>query len=216
MLASVSNSHSISHAGVSPHRFAAVNENPENESKDKSSVEKESTASKKEAVEKLSKEDQLTIQKLKQRDLEVKAHEQAHLSAAGNLASGGASFTFTQGPNGIRYATGGEVNISTSRVDGDPAATLRKADAIRRAALAPMSPSSQDQSVAARATAMATQAQADLSEQIQEKQKLSKETESETETETETEQNTDSSIKTTSESRSESNLMKGNIIDITS
>lgn len=206
MLASVANSNSISLSGHSPHRLSVAKEIPEKEAKEKSVVDNESKSSSNDAVEKLSKDDQLIIQKLKQRDLEVKAHEQAHLSAAGNFASGGASFTFTQGPNGVRYATGGEVGIDTSPIEGDPAATIRKADAIRRAALAPMSPSSQDQLVAAKATVMSTQAQADLSEQIQEQQKISEEPE--------TEQNTDSNKSTTSDSRFESNSMKGNIIDI--
>jgi hypothetical protein len=206
--ASVSNHHAVSYsyAGEAPQRLSTVEEHPDNKKKDNSSVNSESNTSTINAVAQISKEDQLIVQKLKQRDLEVKAHEQAHLSAAGNLASGGASFTYTQGPNGIRYATGGEVSIDTSRVEGDPAATIRKADAIRRAALAPMSPSSQDQLVAAKATALSSQAQADLSELIQEKQKASKTTE--------TEQKTDSNKKTASEPTTDSFSEKGTIIDL--
>jgi hypothetical protein len=102
------------------------------------------------------------IRELKQRDSEVRAHEAAHLAAAGGIATSGASFSYQQGPDGARYAIGGEVSIDTSPVSGDPAATIRKADTIRRAALAPAQPSGPDLAAAASATAMAAQAQAEL------------------------------------------------------
>ncbi|MGR9051798.1 MAG: putative metalloprotease CJM1_0395 family protein [Gammaproteobacteria bacterium] len=108
------------------------------------------------------------IQQLKARDSEVRAHEQAHLNAAGGIAVSAASFTFQTGPDGKRYAVGGEVQISTSPVVGDPEATLKKAETIRRAALAPAQPSSQDYSVAADAAAMANQARIDLLQQNRE------------------------------------------------
>jgi len=105
------------------------------------------------------------IEQLASRDREVRAHEQAHLSAAGNRATSGASFTYTDGPDGQRYATGGEVSINTSPVHGDPEATLRAAELIQRAALAPASPSAQDRQVAAAANAMAQVATVELSQQ---------------------------------------------------
>jgi len=108
-------------------------------------------------------EDQLRqLETLKKRDREVRMHEQAHLSAAGGIAISGASFQFVVGPDGQRYAVGGEVSIDTSEVTSDPAATLRKAETIRRAALAPAQPSSQDYSVASAAAAMANKASAEL------------------------------------------------------
>lgn len=107
-------------------------------------------------------QDQKTIEKLQARDREVKAHEQAHISAAGGLALGGASFTFATGPDGNRYAIGGEVSIDVSPVPNDPRATILKAETIRRAAMAPANPSSQDHSVAANASAMANKARAEL------------------------------------------------------
>lgn len=110
---------------------------------------------------------QSEIQALKDRDREVRIHEQAHLSAAGGIAVSGAQFSFTTGPDGQRYAIGGEVNIDTSPVSGDPEATLRKADAIRRAALAPAQPSSQDFSVASSAASMANNARIELLRQQQ-------------------------------------------------
>ena len=108
------------------------------------------------------------IAELKRRDREVRAHEQAHLVAAGQYAKGSPQYTFQKGPDGKNYAVGGEVQIDTSPVRGDPEATLRKAEAVRRAANAPASPSSQDRAVAAQATALAVQAQVELSKEQQE------------------------------------------------
>jgi len=102
------------------------------------------------------------VQSLKDRDREVRAHEQAHLSAAGGLALSGAHFQYTTGPDGQRYAVGGDVSIDISEVPEDPQATLRKAETIRRAALAPAEPSTQDYRVAARAAAMANKARVEL------------------------------------------------------
>ena len=155
--------------------LAETNQRASNsESKDKGVVKSAATKPTQQATEELSQQDQQKVAQLKQRDQEVKTHEQAHLSAAGAYAIGGASFTYQTGPNGVRYAVGGEVNISTSAIKDDPAATLKKADTIRRAALAPENPSSQDQRVAAKATSMAGKARIDLVElsqqQEQEKQ----------------------------------------------
>ena len=101
------------------------------------------------------------VQELKARDREVRAHEAAHLSAAGSLAQGGASYSYQRGPDGVQYAVGGEVHIDTTAVAGDPQATLAKAQRIRAAALAPVQPSSQDLSVAAQ---LAMQARAEISQ----------------------------------------------------
>lgn len=113
----------------------------------------------------LSEDERREVEQLAQRDREVRAHEQAHLSAAGDRAQGGASFSYTNGPDGKRYATGGEVKIDTSPVRGDPEATLRAAELVQRAALAPAEPSGQDRQVAAEAGAMAQEARAELSQQ---------------------------------------------------
>ena len=111
---------------------------------------------------KLSSSDQQVIQQLKNRDREVRAHEAAHLAAAGGLATGGASYSYQLGPDGQSYAIGGEVGINISPVSGDPAATLAKAETIKRAALAPAHPSGQDFMVAQAASAMAQQAKMEL------------------------------------------------------
>ncbi len=118
----------------------------------------------------LSEAELLEVEQLKRRDAEVKAHEQAHISAAGNLVQGGASFDYETGPDGKRYAVGGEVSIDTSTVAGDPQATLMKAQKIRRAASAPADPSAQDRSVAAEASRIEAQARSEITQQAREKQ----------------------------------------------
>jgi hypothetical protein len=104
------------------------------------------------------------IQELAARDREVRAHEQAHASVAGQYAKG-TSYTYQRGPDGVSYAVGGEVQIDTSPIPGDPEATLRKAQQLRRAANAPADPSSQDARVAALAAQMEQQARVEVSEQ---------------------------------------------------
>jgi len=104
------------------------------------------------------------IQELAARDREVRAHEQAHAAVAGQYA-GSPTYSFVRGPDGVSYAVGGEVSIDTSPIPGDPEATIRKAQQLRRAANAPADPSSQDGSVAALAAQMEQQARAELREQ---------------------------------------------------
>lgn len=115
---------------------------------------------------------QQVINQLKSRDSEVKAHEMAHLSAAGGYSTGGVSFTYQAGPDGRQYAVGGEVGIDVSAVAGDPQATLQKAMVVYGAALAPAEPSAQDHKVASAATQMMAQARADLMALSQEEQKV--------------------------------------------
>ena len=171
MLASVSNSHSsYSSYNYQQHAVDTNKQANQSDKTDEDSIKLGVTGATQESSE--NQQDQQKIQQLKSRDLEVKTHEQAHLGAVGSLANGGASFTYSKGPNGVNYAVGGEVNIDTSPVNGDPAATLRKADTIRRAALAPASPSAQDQRVAAKATAMAERARADLVQVTEEEKEL--------------------------------------------
>ena len=113
----------------------------------------------------LTSEEQKQVAELKAQDTNVRAHEAAHLAAAGPYATSGASFTYETGPDGKKYAVGGEVSISTSPVKGNPQATLEKAQTIQRAALAPAQPSSQDYKVAATAAQMAAEAQRTIVQQ---------------------------------------------------
>ena len=98
----------------------------------------------------LSPEEQQTVQKLKQRDMEVKAHEQAHRANAGQYAAGGPSYSYQTGPDGRRYAIGGEVPIDISK-EKTPEQTIQKMRVVRRAAMAPANPSSADRNIAAAA-----------------------------------------------------------------
>jgi hypothetical protein len=91
------------------------------------------------------------LETLKKADQVVRAHEMAHLSAAGGFAKGGATFKMHKGPDGKSYAVGGEVQIDMSPA-ATPEMTMQKMRIVRRAALAPVDPSPQDQRVAAQAT----------------------------------------------------------------
>ncbi len=113
--------------------------------------------------------EQQQVRELQKTDREVHSHEQAHLAAAGGLA-GGVSFTYVTGPDGQRYAVGGEVSIDTSPVEGDPEATIQKARQIQAAANAPAEPSSQDRSVAAKASQLEQAARLELIQEQREKQ----------------------------------------------
>lgn len=113
----------------------------------------------------LTEEEQKQIDKLKARDREVKTHEQAHIAAGGSYVKGGATYDYQTGPDGKQYAVGGSVNIDTSPVDGDPEATIAKAQVVIKAALAPAEPSGQDQKVASAARQMMNEARKELTSQ---------------------------------------------------
>jgi hypothetical protein len=117
---------------------------------------------KKASGEPLSEEEEQQVQKLKETDAKVKAHENAH-AAAGGPHAGAPKYEYTSGPDGNRYATSGEVQIDSSPEKGNPEATIRKMDIVIRAALAPADPSSQDLAVARQAQSERTKAQAELS-----------------------------------------------------
>ncbi len=118
----------------------------------------------------LAPEDEAQVRKLREQDAEVRRHEQAHKASAGQYASGGPSFKFETGPDGRQYAVSGEVQIDASPVNGDPQATVRKMQQVRRAALAPGSPSSQDRAVAAQAAQTEQQARTEASQKTRDTQ----------------------------------------------
>jgi len=115
------------------------------------------------ATIRLSEEELALVRQLAAIDREVRAHEQAH-AAVGGIYAGSPSYTYARGPDGRQYAVAGSVPIDVSPVEGDPEATIAKARVVRRAALAPAQPSSQDRAIAAKATAMELQAKAELSQ----------------------------------------------------
>jgi len=104
----------------------------------------------------------LEIEGLKQRDREVTAHEMAHIAAGGPYVRGGAAYQYQYGPDGRRYAVGGEVSIDMSTVSGDPEASISKMRTVISAALAPASPSAQDRMVAAKASRIQMDMQMEL------------------------------------------------------
>lgn len=113
------------------------------------------------APNELSEAEQRVVDELRARDAEVRAHEMAHVAAAGGLA-GAPSFSYQTGPDGKRYAIGGSVSIDTS-AGSSPEETISRAQRIRAASTAPADPSAQDRAVAARASQMEQHARAQLS-----------------------------------------------------
>jgi hypothetical protein len=122
------------------------------------------TAENGEDIPGLSESDQKEVQKLEKRDAEVRAHEAAHLAAAGQYAAGGMSLDYQRGPDGRQYAVGGDVSIDVSAAR-TPEATIAKMQVVRQAALAPASPSGQDRKVAAEAAQKESAARQKLSEE---------------------------------------------------
>lgn len=123
-------------------------------------------------ISRLSPAELQMVSELEARDREVRAHEQAHITAGGGHVQGGARFTYQKGPDGRLYAIGGEVSIDMSAVSGDPEATIQKMDQVRQAALAPASPSAQDRAVAAQAGQIKSQAVQELVQLTQKAQAL--------------------------------------------
>lgn len=101
------------------------------------------------------------ISRLQTTDRAVRAHEAAHVAAGGSYVQGAASFTYQTGPDGKRYAVGGEVSIDVS-AERTPEATIQKMEIVRAAALAPADPSATDRAVAASATQAAAAARAEM------------------------------------------------------
>lgn len=116
------------------------------------------------AKNELSDEEQAQVKELKERDAEVRAHEAAHAATGGSFA-GSPSYEYQVGPDGKRYAIGGEVKIDTAPIEGDPQATIDKLQQVQAAALAPAEPSDQDRKVAQAAAAALREAQAELAAQ---------------------------------------------------
>ncbi|MGB0898361.1 MAG: putative metalloprotease CJM1_0395 family protein [Psychrobium sp.] len=144
----------LQHSSTQPKE---LNENQEQSGQQKNEEREQSN----EDSERFTEQEQAKIDELKERDREVVAHELAHANAGGQYA-GSPSYTYETGPDGVKYAVGGEVPIDTSKIAGDPQATIAKAAQIKRAALAPAEPSGQDRKVAAQADRMAGEARSEL------------------------------------------------------
>jgi len=118
----------------------------------------------------LSNEEKAQLSELKAADSRVKAHEAAHQS--GPAASGGASFTYKKGPDGVMYAVGGEVPVRIE-TGSTPQESIMNLQGVIATALAPADPSPQDISIASKARVMLMKAQQELSQEIQEKMRNS-------------------------------------------
>lgn len=130
-------------------------------SSSKNDIDHESTQNHTKEDSGLSIQDLAQLRTLKRRDMEVRSHEQAHLSAAGKYAKGGASFVYQKGPDGGKYAIGGEVSIDISS-ESSPEETISKMQTIKRAALAPLNPSPADRGIAAQAASKEASARQQL------------------------------------------------------
>lgn len=111
----------------------------------------------------LTSEEKDQVNELKQTDTKVKAHEQAHMAAAGGVASGSPTYKYEQGPDGKTYAVSGEVDIKISS-EQDPEKTIQKAEQVKNAALAPSDPSDQDRNVARQADQIIQKARNELND----------------------------------------------------
>ncbi len=144
---------------------AEASEKNNNENKEKKRKESDTKGI---AEEELSDTKNREVEELKKRDKEVKQHEAAHLAAAGRFATSPPHYEWERGPDGEKYAVGGEVGIDTSKVKGDPEATIKKMEQVERAAMAPASPSSRDYQVAAKAKNIANKAHSAIEKQKRE------------------------------------------------
>jgi hypothetical protein len=75
------------------------------------------------AVGTLTEAEQEQLRQLKGCDAEVRQHEQAYVNAAGPYVKSGPHYDYQTGPDGQRYAVGGEVELDISPVPDDPEAT---------------------------------------------------------------------------------------------
>lgn len=113
----------------------------------------------------LSAADQREVERLRQIDTAVRAHEQAHIRAGRGVITSGPNYTYTYGPDGRQYAIAGEVGIDTAP-EREPRANIDKGQRIQDAALAPAQPSSQDYSVAAVGSQLEGQGRIDLAQEL--------------------------------------------------
>jgi hypothetical protein len=119
---------------------------------------KESAESKQEQQQQ--QRDDKKVAELKDRDREVRIHEQAHAATGGQYA-GAPTYEYETGPDNKRYAVGGEVSIDVSN-ENSPAETIRKMQQVKAAALAPAEPSPQDYKVASDAAQKEQSARSEL------------------------------------------------------
>ncbi len=111
----------------------------------------------------LSAEEKKDLNKLRLRDMEVRAQIQAHLASAGKYSSGGVNYEFERGPDGQSYATRGEVNIDIPE-GKTPEENLRIAIQVERAATSSPRPTQADRTVSSAARRKAALARKEILE----------------------------------------------------
>ncbi len=121
------------------------------------------------ASQELTAAQQRQVARLQQIERDVIAHEQAHIAAGHGLITSGPNYTYTYGPDGKRYAIGGEVGIDTA-AERKAEANIDKGIRIQAAALAPKDPSAQDYQVAAVGEQLETQGRTDLIQEQRQQQ----------------------------------------------
>ncbi|MGN1282074.1 MAG: putative metalloprotease CJM1_0395 family protein [Succinivibrio sp.] len=121
---------------------------------------KENNNDKKQNGDYLTDEEQQEVDSMKERDSEVRTHEQAHKNAGGSYA-GSPQYEYEKGPDGKSYVTDGHVNIDISK-ESTPEKTIKKMKVVIAAANAPAEPSNQDRKVAAQAQQTLNEAQTEL------------------------------------------------------
>ena len=120
--------------------------------------------------EELSQQEKQEVADLKTTDAEVKAHENAHKSAAAGLRTSAPNYEYETGPDGKKYAVAGDVNISY-QTSSDPEVNLKNAQQLKAAAPAPAEPSSQDRKVAMKAEREIAKARQEIQEEELKKEK---------------------------------------------
>nr|WP_237158789.1 putative metalloprotease CJM1_0395 family protein [Shewanella khirikhana] len=129
----------------------------EDDARAKANAQREAQAMAREAME---------VRQLEARQEEVHAHERAHAAVGGQYARS-PNFEYEVGPDGKRYATGGEVSIDIAPVHGNARATINKMQQVYAAAMAPVNPSQADLMVAAEALRKINTAKESLVEERQ-------------------------------------------------
>ena len=120
--------------------------------------------------EELTQQEKQEVAELKATDAEVKAHENAHKSAAAGLRTSAPNYEYETGPDGKKYAVAGDVNINYPN-SSDPEENLKNAQQLKAAALAPAEPSSQDRKVAMKAEREIAKARQEIQEEELKKEK---------------------------------------------
>ncbi len=164
-------------AGARPHESGIPSESPDHPddqrdevsaSEDQGSADDGNSEESPAAPFELTEEEKARLREMRQRDAEVRRHEQAHRIVGGGYVSL-PTYEYERGPDGHLYAISGEVEIDTSEEES-PEATIAKMEVVIRAALAPAEPSAKDRAAAAEAKRIKAEAEQELRQQKQEEQ----------------------------------------------